>query len=123
MSFAVRLIRGCLRRSDFFPAGKEIGERKPPKGTFVVADLMDCGIAVCVNAAIPCEHSVAPPLPNEAYASPGLWEMRFPLESLPDGERGSAPFDPQRETQDGGREFCTKQWDQVTCAGMQPPVG
>ena len=28
--------------------------------------------------------------------------MRFPLETLPDDERGSAPFEPQRGTEDGG---------------------
>ena len=62
------------------------GERKPPKGTFVVADLAGCADAVYVRAAPACRRSVAPPLPDEAYASPGLWEMRSPLETLPDGQ-------------------------------------
>ena len=77
---------------DFPIAGKVT--KGAPKGTFVVADLAGCADAVYVRAAPACRRSVAPPLPDEAYASPGLWEMRSPLETLPDGERGSAPFDP-----------------------------
>jgi len=64
-----------------------------PPAARVVADLMGGGIAVCGRAAIPCIHSVAPPLPEEAYASPGAW------------------------TGDEGREFCAEQRDQVTYAG------
>ena len=57
--------------------------------------------AVSAGAVKARFHSVAPPLPDEAYASPGLWERRSPLENLPDGQgrnpAGFPPLDPPSE--------------------------
>ena len=61
-----------------------------PPAAVVGMDLTGVVIPVSESAVITRKRSVIPPLPDEAYASPGLWEMRSPLESLPDDERGSA---------------------------------
>ena len=59
----------------------------------VVANLAGFVFPVSEGAGKTCKCSIAPPLPGEAYASPGAW------------------------TGDEGREFCAEQRDQVTYAG------
>ncbi len=62
-------------------------------GRLVVANLAGFVFPVGEGAGKTCKCSIAPPLPGEAYASPGVW------------------------TGDEGREFCAEQRDQVTYAG------
>ena len=81
--------------------GDPMGGKRPPlagRRGLVVADLMGCGIAVCVIAAIPCVHSVAPPLPIEAAASIGTFRKvpRAILWVL--SHRGESTAPPARRT-------------------------
>ena len=59
---------GCLRRAPFF-ARQRKGRKKPPKGTFVVANLAGGASTVSVKAVEACKCSIAPPLRCEADAS------------------------------------------------------